>query len=107
MGVRVHSTQQPSRVQQTQALLCTPLPLAVACHGLASFVCAVWRVWWCAAEPDFLFRARQLSDLEDGLSPSTRALLTAALPALPVLLLGLVSLEAKDLVGRGIDVGGG
>ena len=63
-------------------------------------------VWYCAAEPDFLFRARQLSDLEDGLSPSTRVLLTAALPALPVLLLGLVSLEAKDLVGRDIDVQG-
>jgi hypothetical protein len=58
----------------------------------------------CPAEPEFLFRARELSDLEEALSPSSKALLTAALPALPVLLLGLISLEAKDLVrdvGRG------
>lgn len=50
-------------------------------------------------EPDFLFRARELGDLEAALSPSSQALLTASLPALPVLALGLVSLEAKDLVG--------
>lgn len=49
-------------------------------------------------EPDFLFRARELGDLEAALSPSSQALLTASLPALPVLALGLVSLEAKDLV---------
>lgn len=52
----------------------------------------------CTAEPEFLFRARELSDLEEALSPSSKALLTSALPALPVLLLGLISLEAKDLV---------
>lgn len=57
--------------------------------------------WCCPAEPDFLFRARELSDLEAALSPSSQALLTASLPALPVLVLGLVSLEAKDLVGGG------
>jgi hypothetical protein len=50
------------------------------------------------AEPNFLFHARELTDLEATLSPSSRALLTAALPALPVLVVGLVSLEAKDLV---------
>lgn len=49
-------------------------------------------------EPNFLFHVRELTDLEATLSPSSRALLTAALPALPVLVLGLVSLEAKDLV---------
>lgn len=57
------------------------------------------------AEPDFLFRARELSDLEEALSPSSKALLTAALPALPVLVVGLVSLEAKDLVSVGLVQG--
>jgi hypothetical protein len=63
----------------------------------------------CPAEPEFLFRARELSDLEEALSPSSKALLTSALPALPVLLLGLISLEAKDLVrdAHGLGMGGG
>lgn len=76
---------------------------APECHQ-CPHVCPSWCL--CPAEPDFLFRARELSDLEDGLSPSTRALLTAALPALPVLLLGLLTLEAKDLVSS-LKVGGG
>eukprot|EP00775_Hariotina_reticulata_P010669 gene10669-10828_t len=49
-------------------------------------------------DPDFLFRARQLSDHEDALTPSTAAILGAALPAGPVLILGLICLEGKDLV---------
>lgn len=53
-----------------------------------------------AADPDFLFRARELSDLEDALSPSTLRFMSAVLPAIPVLLLGFICLEGKDLVGQ-------
>lgn len=49
-------------------------------------------------DPDFLFHARELSDLEDALSPSSLALMSACLPAAPILVLGLVCLEGKDLV---------
>lgn len=50
------------------------------------------------ADPGFLFHARELSDLEDALSPSSLAFLTACLPCTPILLLGLVCLEGKSLV---------
>ncbi|KAF8060109.1 rimO [Scenedesmus sp. PABB004] len=50
-------------------------------------------------DTDFLFRARQLSDLEDSASPATLGFMSAALPAVPALLLGLVlGLEGRDLV---------
>lgn len=54
------------------------------------------------ADPGFLFHARELSDLEDALSPSSLAFLTASLPCAPILLLGLICLEGKNLVSFGV-----
>uniref|UniRef100_A0A383VBY9 Uncharacterized protein n=1 Tax=Tetradesmus obliquus TaxID=3088 RepID=A0A383VBY9_TETOB len=48
--------------------------------------------------PEFLYRVRALSDLEDGSSPSTISFMAACLPALPALVLGLACLEGRDLV---------
>ncbi|WIA39823.1 hypothetical protein OEZ86_005876 [Tetradesmus obliquus] len=50
------------------------------------------------SDPEFLYRVRALSDLEDGSSPSTISFMAACLPALPALVLGLACLEGRDLV---------
>ena len=51
-----------------------------------------------AAEPELLFRIREVSDCEDQSSPSTIMFLDNALPAVPSLILGFMFLEGKDLV---------
>lgn len=66
-------------------------------HAKSSPTTCLWSLLL-STEPGFLFRARELSDLESALDPSTKALLTVSLPALPILMLGLLCLEAKDLV---------
>jgi hypothetical protein len=45
-----------------------------------------------------LFRIREVSDAEELTPPATAALLQHALPAAPVLLLGLLAQEGRDLV---------
>ncbi len=50
------------------------------------------------ADPEFQFRVHELADAEEHLSPTTSAVLANALPALPALVLGLLSAEGVDLV---------
>lgn len=52
----------------------------------------------CSADPEFLFRVRELSAAEDQLSPCTLALMRNALAAGPCLLLGFMCLEGEELV---------
>lgn len=59
-------------------------------------------LYYCIAftDPDFLFRARQASDFEDASTTSTLMFMSSVLPACPILLLGFLCLEGKDLVSQ-------
>eukprot|EP00877_Chromochloris_zofingiensis_P009819 jgi/Chrzof1/5090/Cz15g11030.t1 len=50
------------------------------------------------SDPELLFHIREVSDAEEQTSPATLMILSNALPAVPVLLLGFLCLEGSSLV---------